>query len=216
MGSHRPAIYHGRRKDRPRPRPEKQRARQLANTQLGRPQAHQRGTGERRRRQAMMRLERRASLLVVEEAWESEKAATCLQNAWTFTVLGAIGIVVILWLGGATIPTTNSITATLGGACTGGPPGSVFWPACSFQGTPAAHSSTIGEGEKLLEHLNGKVSSTRGPQGGRRRSSGLNDARLWHPGPASTAFCAQCCTRSGGSSYWDVRALDSARNPCCP
>ena len=63
----------------------------------------------------MMRLERRASLLVVfclliptttaylEEAWESEKAATCLQNAWTFTVLGAIGIVVILWLGGATI-----------------------------------------------------------------------------------------------------------------
>jgi hypothetical protein len=38
-----------------------------------------------------------------EEAWESETAATCSQNAWTLTVLGAIGVGVILVLGGATI-----------------------------------------------------------------------------------------------------------------
>jgi len=44
-----------------------------------------------------------ATTAYVEDAWESEKAATCLQNAWTFTILGAIGIVVILWLGGANI-----------------------------------------------------------------------------------------------------------------
>src|SRR5262247_1687985 len=56
MGSHRPAIYHGGRKDRPRPRPEKQRARQLANTQLGRLQAHQREPCDRRGGQARMRM----------------------------------------------------------------------------------------------------------------------------------------------------------------
>lgn len=62
----------------------------------------------------MMRL-RRASVIAVlsllisaatayaEEAWESEPATICWQNAWTFTVLGAIGLVVILALRGATI-----------------------------------------------------------------------------------------------------------------
>ena len=38
-----------------------------------------------------------------EEAWESETATTCSQNAWTLTGLGVVGIVVILRLGGATI-----------------------------------------------------------------------------------------------------------------
>src|SRR5262245_58041808 len=56
MGSHRLAIYDGGRKDRPRPRPEKQRARQLANTQLGRLQGHQREPCDRRGGQAMMRM----------------------------------------------------------------------------------------------------------------------------------------------------------------
>jgi hypothetical protein len=63
----------------------------------------------------MMRLGRRASLLAAlfllasaatayaEEAWESETAMTCSQNAWTLTGLGVVGIVVILRLGGATI-----------------------------------------------------------------------------------------------------------------
>src|SRR5712692_10716735 len=39
----------------------------------------------------------------IEDAWESEAATTCSQNAWTLTGLGAVGIVVILALGGATI-----------------------------------------------------------------------------------------------------------------
>jgi hypothetical protein len=38
-----------------------------------------------------------------EEAWESETAGTCSQNAWTLIGLGAVGIVVILKLGGASI-----------------------------------------------------------------------------------------------------------------
>ena len=41
-----------------------------------------------------------------EESWEperAERAAACSQNAWTLTGLGAVGIVVILALGGATI-----------------------------------------------------------------------------------------------------------------
>jgi hypothetical protein len=60
----------------------------------------------------MMRL-RRASVIVAlalltspataYAEWESETATNCSQNAWTFTILGAIGIVVILALRGATI-----------------------------------------------------------------------------------------------------------------
>jgi len=59
VGSHRPTVQHGGRKDRPRSRPENQRARQLGDTKLGRFQAHRRGAGGHRRRQAMMRLGRR-------------------------------------------------------------------------------------------------------------------------------------------------------------
>ena len=44
-----------------------------------------------------------AATAYAEEAWEFETATTCWQNAWTFTVLGAIGLVVILALRGATI-----------------------------------------------------------------------------------------------------------------
>lgn len=35
--------------------------------------------------------------------WESETATNCSQNAWTFTILGAIGIVVSLALRGTTL-----------------------------------------------------------------------------------------------------------------
>jgi hypothetical protein len=96
----------------------------------------------------MMRL-RRASVIAVlsllisaatayaEEAWESEPATICWQNAWTFTVLGAIGLVVILALRGAT--TTNCITVTLGGAYLGGRPVSACWPTSFSSRSTAAH-----------------------------------------------------------------------------
>ena len=38
-----------------------------------------------------------------EEAWESEAASNCWQNGWILTVLGVIGVAVILKLGGATM-----------------------------------------------------------------------------------------------------------------
>ena len=44
-----------------------------------------------------------ASAATASAEWESETATNCSQNAWTFTILGAIGIVVILALRGATI-----------------------------------------------------------------------------------------------------------------
>jgi hypothetical protein len=44
-----------------------------------------------------------ASTATAYAEWESETATNCSQNAWTFTILGAIGIVVILALRGATI-----------------------------------------------------------------------------------------------------------------
>ena len=60
----------------------------------------------------MMRL-RRASVIVALSLlapaatayaeWDSETATNCSQNAWTFTILGAIGIVVSLALHGTTI-----------------------------------------------------------------------------------------------------------------
>ena len=60
-----------------------------------------------------MRLARRTSLLLALSLltsaatayaeWDSETATNCSQNAWTFTILGAIGIVVILVLRGVTI-----------------------------------------------------------------------------------------------------------------
>src|SRR5262249_24238274 len=85
----------------------------MGDMELGRGQACQCQTSLRRVGQSMMRrcgalvmvvlslLTSVATTAYAEEAWESEAAATCLQNAWTFTILGAIGIVVILWLGGA-------------------------------------------------------------------------------------------------------------------
>ena len=61
-----------------------------------------------------------AATAYAEEAWEPETATTCWQNAWTFTVLGAIGLVVILALRGATI--------SHGGAYLGGRPVLACWP----------------------------------------------------------------------------------------
>ena len=70
-----------------------------------------------------------AATAYAEEAWESETAATCWQNAWTFTVLGAIGLVVILALRGRPSHTTSCITVPRGGAYLGGRPVSACWPA---------------------------------------------------------------------------------------
>jgi hypothetical protein len=59
-----PALQHSGGKDGTRARPENRRARELGDTKLGRFQPHQREADERRGGQAMMRLGRRASLLV--------------------------------------------------------------------------------------------------------------------------------------------------------
>jgi len=56
-----------------------------------------------RRASAIVALSLLTSAATASAEWESETATNCSQNAWTFTILGAIGIVVILALRGATI-----------------------------------------------------------------------------------------------------------------
>src|SRR3989441_1688971 len=64
MGGHRPAVQITRRQDRARSRPEGRPACRHRSTDLGRSRAHRREASDHRGGQAMMRLARRATLLV--------------------------------------------------------------------------------------------------------------------------------------------------------